>query len=716
MSYKILGKIQNIKNKNDVIRLTKEYPIDKPIYLGNYLHHYFIKYNKIDAFKIKNISFPIWLENDEGLAAIHLSSKIINESIIKNGDIGKYPSKSIFEFLLKNELEYIYNLDYFGNNFLFFFSSNPKIFKYLLELIKKYNDVNWHRLFMNKNSDNIQFYTTIFKFGNFNLIYYILGEAFNSSKVSSFNSENEEILSVIKFNDNFLTNININEKNLIKIFELFSDDELDKFFREPSKADLSIILLEKPLEIIKYLIEERNINFDIIVFPHGYNLIDLSYKLENYQNSEQIKTEYLWKKYKKTHDFSEINLNGENLAFSILNHKKEFDNYILTKLELDILKSNPYFNILNTNKNTILSTLIEFDFNKYKKILDKKDMNSMDSIDFSLKNNDGKTIIEECLVKEKLDWHDYFTNIQKTYKKNKKKNQLIENKPISFKNYKFSDYTSFKGRLPHLCIYLTHLEEKYKNLYIPKNFWHANMAISGVNDSFFSTVDDFLLNYNNFPFIIFFRDKNNYFIHPHLNNLMKNEANNGKYDFGFVFVSVDQKVDDRWGYLHANGLIFNFKKMQIEMFEPFGDLNRNDLEEIIEEEFCWNTGFKLIKTGDYLGPNSFQGLSNDRNVFEEKPGDFGGFCLAWTLWFLEHRIKNKNIDIKILEKKSISRILKTEYSLLEYIRNYSHSLGIILQKVLRKIGISKKRLTAEQYKKGELELIFKFILSKLTFN
>ena len=68
------NKISKIKTKKDI----KKYKIDEPIFLSNYLFHYLIMTNNIEAMKITR--HPIYKENNEGLQGFHLAAKIYNET------------------------------------------------------------------------------------------------------------------------------------------------------------------------------------------------------------------------------------------------------------------------------------------------------------------------------------------------------------------------------------------------------------------------------------------------------------------------------------------------------------------------------------------------------------------------------------------------------------------------------------------------------------
>ena len=123
--------------------------------------------------------------------------------------------------------------------------------------------------------------------------------------------------------------------------------------------------------------------------------------------------------------------------------------------------------------------------------------------------------------------------------------------------------------------------------------------------------------------------------------------------------------------LHAMILYYDFQNNFIERFDPFGNTNDidSDIDQILEEELTWNTGFYYLNVKKYLPVAGFQNLSDENNILLQKPGDFGGYCLAWCLWYLEHRMKNYKFTAKKLISKSIDKLLKRENSLIEFIRN-----------------------------------------------
>jgi UDP-glucose 6-dehydrogenase len=86
----------------------------------------------------------------------------------------------------------------------------------------------------------------------------------------------------------------------------------------------------------------------------------------------------------------------------------------------------------------------------------------------------------------------------------------------------------------------------------------------------------------------------------------------------------------------------------------------------------------------------FQTIADELNPFYQKSGDYGGYCLAWCTWYLEHRIKNKNISPKNLVDKLLKKLSYNKDSFMEYIRNYANKLNTFRVNNYKKIGIDDK--------------------------
>ena len=76
-----------------------------------------------------------------------------------------------------------------------------------------------------------------------------------------------------------------------------------------------------------------------------------------------------------------------------------------------------------------------------------------------------------------------------------------------------------------------------------------------------------------------------------------------------------------------------------------------------------------------MGVSSYQSLSRETDPYQQKSGDFGGYCLAWCLWYIENRIANKKISPKKLIEETLFTLVNKKESLMEYIRNYANSIN-----------------------------------------
>ena len=114
-------KIINIKNKQDL----KYFSIDKPLHQGNYLFHYLIIVNNIEALKLTK--FPVFKENFDGLNGFHLAAKENNIEILS--------------YLIETYPDYIYNRNASHSAFTIYLE-----FEEFTGLINKFSKLNWENL------------------------------------------------------------------------------------------------------------------------------------------------------------------------------------------------------------------------------------------------------------------------------------------------------------------------------------------------------------------------------------------------------------------------------------------------------------------------------------------------------------------------------------------------------------------------------------------
>jgi hypothetical protein len=660
-----LKKIINIKNKNDLL----DYPLNKPIYLSNYLFHYLIEFGNLTALKL--IDIPVYIENNDNLNGFHIAAK--------------YDKIEVLIYLIKKYPNYIYNTN--NNNKLF--TDYINIDKILI-LLKSFPNLDWYRLLNNLHSNvqnNMQTNTQI-------ILHQILSK-YNYKKLSAFlklyklfpNKENVQPLEYLLYNK-------MSDENKISILNTFSENNLN--IKDSNMCGLLLLALYKNNDtIISYLLK-RNIDINYIsvdffetpLIKSIHNDITKNKKKLINTNSYIIKNklEKINSKY-----YNIINKYGNNLLHSIIlfNYHQKINNNVITFYYLSI-KDNDAWNQYNIFKDTPLQLLTLLDYSYYSPLIKNIKI-----------NNNAIIFLENRLKKfNQLNATEFEINNTKLWLKLYKNHKIYkyEKNNIYFINYKYSHHTLFHTTYPDITIYALYLKKKYKNFALPYNSLQKNLTYN----TLLNNPSHFMKNPFFKSYTISYYSPNNYNIHPDLNIYINLIKQNKKKRFACVFV-IDYTNDE----LHANILIYDFKKMIIERFEPHGTSIYSEIDSILEEELTWNTGFK------YLSPYNispawvgFQQLSDESNPNNTKRGDLGGFCFAWCLWYLESKLNNPNIDSNELIHKLTNKLLNMEIKIVEYIRNYSNYIHSYYVKILKKFGIHENEISNSNHTNDMLDKIY----------
>jgi hypothetical protein len=633
-------KIINIKNKQDL----KKFSIDKPIFQSNYLFHYLILLNNFNALKL--IKYPIYNENNDGLNGFHLAAKEDNIPILI--------------YLIETYPEYIYNRT--ETRELFTHYLQPENFSIL---IKKFPKLNWEKLIEENNIILKSIITNL----SFNELHKFI-KVYNIKPKQT----NSYLFGII--NNNML---NIEEK--ITILNEFSDKDIN--IKNEFGEGLILTVLNMDNNILFDYLLDRNIDLDY------YTIIKLNNPLRIGIYFDILNDEFNYSKKiinkiidNNKYFYNEYDKYINNLAHSTINMRTNRNNQqykqkkSLNKLvDIEILKmcDNKTWNQINIDKITPLELLIELDYEIYSKIIQDNKISI---------NTD---ILSRLLLKQKNENNDNHNKWIKLYQT--LPNYVQEADSIIMENTLYSHYTIFRSTFKDIGVFSIYLKDTYQDLLIP------NMKTYLINNLTFDNTllfpDDIISKEPVFPWIISYHSDSEYYIHPYLNNIINAERRNNNKRFAAVFLGLVLET-----ILHANILVYDFKNMTVERFEPYGNTNiiENDnvLDDVLEEELTWNTGLKYLRPNDFLPYAGFQTISDENNLKNIKAGDFGGFCLAWCLWYLETKIKNQDIDSKTLVSKLINKISKLEVNFTEYIRNYSTKINDYRIKYLKKIGLDEK--------------------------
>ena len=144
---------------------------------------------------------------------------------------------------------------------------------------------------------------------------------------------------------------------------------------------------------------------------------------------------------------------------------------------------------------------------------------------------------------------------------------------------------------------------------------------------------------------------------------------------------------------HANILLYDSVLNEIERFEPAGgenpiqfnynpDLLDYYLEDYFQKQF---PNCKYFKPRTYELNIGFQTM--EIMDINKKIGDPGGFCGAWSLWWVYMRIKNESINRKKLFIQLVKNIRINNLSFKNVIRSFSKIIIDIRDNLLRKVSL-----------------------------
>lgn len=530
------------------------------------------------------------------------------------------------------------------------------------------------------------------------------------------------ILSLITSNQELLINYsnidnNFNlDKSLDKILQIlkciYQIDQEDKIllFNKLCAYIKNEVMLEK---IIEY-INPSNID----IYPDSNLLTCIDYLFIN----DNIKIlEYMIPKINYIYFVN----SDVNFLFEFINRiedisiQKSISLNRLIKLLFDLLSKSNIKKIKNIKNENIMLVLI-------KKLIEKK---------INLKG-----ILEDKYLKlfnpdEQSIYGESINSLLNLNLKSKTKKNFNE---INLNYKKILEYTVvgiFGSDIEHNMIYTLIMLKKYSNLTIPyfvqdkKYFQEQNQLISLSNNDY--NLQSFLKNYfykfNTFlPFIIIWKNLNNYYLDPNLILFLKSNL-----DQDYIYVRLSINLTNEYGenIRHANMLFIDNKNKVVERFEPYGEIifyNSQELNLMLEQQIV------QILRYNYKFVQPYPGFQLKSDEFEKKNkvyGDPKGFCLAWCLLYLETKLMllEKNITLNPIKyinwyvinqfDKDFPEIKKDSETnkYMTFIRFYGKKLDTRKIELLNKINIVPNILYRDKIPTHEIKSINK-ILNKELFD
>jgi ankyrin repeat protein len=143
------------------------------------------------------------------------------------------------------------------------------------------------------------------------------------------------------------------------------------------------------------------------------------------------------------------------------------------------------------------------------------------------------------------------------------------------------------------------------------------------------------------------------------------------------FIIIPLGIETREGN-HANYLIYDGEKKEVERFEPHGFTtppgmyyNPNLLDEILENRFKnIDENIKYIRPKEFLPKVGFQ-LIDVTEGNKKKIGDPEGFCALWCIWYVDMRLTYREFTRKQIVDGLMKTIRAKNVSFRNMIRNYA---------------------------------------------
>ncbi len=322
--------------------------------------------------------------------------------------------------------------------------------------------------------------------------------------------------------------------------------------------------------------------------------------------------------------------------------------------------------------------------------------------------------------------------IESENKKSNTKSNNFNDIPINFS--KLLEYTNigvFSSDIIHNMIYTICLLKKFNNVTIPYfvqdkqyNQLQRNLLELSNNDNFvMSFLKNYFYRFNSFvPFIIIWKNFNNYYLDLNLINFLQSNKDI-EYTYVRLSISITNEFNDN--IRHANILVIDNKNKIIERFEPYGEIdfyNSNDINDMINEKIAKQLKYKYKFVQPYPG---FQTRSDELDKYNKVYGDPSGFCLAWCILYFEIKLllSEKKIDANPIDyinwyiinkfEEDFPEIKDLGNKYMNFIRFYAKRLDNEKNKLIKSIGIEPELLYHTELSKSDIKMIVKKLNKEL---
>lgn len=202
-----------------------------------------------------------------------------------------------------------------------------------------------------------------------------------------------------------------------------------------------------------------------------------------------------------------------------------------------------------------------------------------------------------------------------------------------------------------------------------------------------------------------------------INNILNTIVKNKNDYFRWFIIPIGIELGS---FSHANYLIVDMEKMEVERFEPHGshppsNLNYEpELLDLFISNYLEESGlkFKYFKPKDYLPKIGFQTIEINETK-SDYIGDPNGFCALWCIWWTDMRLSNPNIPREKLVKQLNKELINNKISYKKLIRDYSQYIIIIRDNIFVKANTNINEWINDTISQKNIDLLNSVILETI---
>jgi len=581
----------------------------------------------------------------------------------------------------------------------------------LLELQDNFSNIPLHYAIMFNKYDIINAMLEIYNNINFKDID---GNTALHLMVKKFKSDNLDLIGKLILKKIGINHINNAGQNALHIAT------------ENNNIKIAGILLQNGININAQTFDDHFTPLIIATNNNSIEMCELLFKYEPNYNSQDIygnsvlfhaimnKSKLLIKVYVKKTNNNLVNISGQIAINLFFNNNYDLDN--IDEYYFRILLTNSNLNIQNNQGKTTWYYLIKMDLwekyqdvliNKKNKIfiqdLDQKTPYQIVKTEYNDKFNKFIDLIANSFYNYVINMsinipkYNFITNDTKPNVIEQIKKIIINDRisvPQDKKSYclhedSYEDVTfsSYVGISLDIICGLIYIKNKFSEVettltkkFVSNDILYEYYLSNGIKRSEYT---DFL----NFEIIWSFQ---RLFMPTILKEKIESFMLNDQKKYLIIPIGIELTSG-----AHANILFYDKEKNEMERFEPYGKdyppgFNYNPgildmtLENLFNNFFTIDdkTKFKYFSPSSYEIKIGLQLLDSYEYSKEKNIGDPGGFCAAWSLWYIEMRLNNLNINKTQLLNKLINHIRMKQIPFRTVIRNFTKNIINIRDDIL----------------------------------